>query len=70
MARGICILCRKSINNGIMINGKYICKSCEEKLISCNIDTDFYEYYKQCIKRSLAKYVVRNNYFNIEQYRN
>ncbi|WP_115642134.1 sigma factor G inhibitor Gin [Clostridium putrefaciens] len=70
MGKEACIICRKSIKNGIMINRKYICKSCEQRLINCSTDTDFYEYYRQCIKRSLVQYVVRNNYFNIEGYRN
>lgn len=59
MSKQTCILCRKPLNNGIMINGRGICKCCEEKLISVQIDTDFYQYYKECIKKTMTKYMLR-----------
>ncbi|MBU5591697.1 sigma factor G inhibitor Gin [Clostridium sp. MSJ-4] len=69
MSKGICILCRKSINDGIIINGKYICKACEDRLVNANVETDFYEYYKECIKKHLVEHMVKSNYLNMEQYR-
>ena len=59
MNKQTCILCRKPLNNGIMINGRGICKCCEEKLINVQIDTDFYQYYKECIKKTMTKYMLR-----------
>ncbi|MCM0647082.1 sigma factor G inhibitor Gin [Clostridium swellfunianum] len=54
MKRHTCIICRKPLNSGIIVNGKRICKSCEERLINAEIGTDFYEYYKNCIKKTIV----------------
>jgi len=48
-----CIVCRKPLNNGIMINGRGICKCCEERLINVQVGTDFYQYYKKCIRKTM-----------------
>ncbi|AAK78277.1 hypothetical protein BJV85_003729 [Clostridium acetobutylicum] len=45
-----CIICRKPLKDGIIINGKGICKSCEKRLVKLQCGNDFYEYYKKCIK--------------------
>lgn len=50
-----CIICKKPLSNGIMVNGKRICKSCEERLVSAEMDTDFYEYYKDCIRNTIVQ---------------
>ncbi|WP_426348248.1 sigma factor G inhibitor Gin [Alloiococcus sp. CFN-8] len=63
-----CILCRKSKSDGIVINGKRICKSCEEKLISIKAGNDFYEYYKECIKRDILSLTLRNKMINCTSY--
>ncbi len=59
MKRQGCIICRKPLNSGIIVNGKRICKSCEERLINAEIDTDFYEYYKNCIRKTLVQFIPR-----------
>ncbi|GIM30023.1 protein CsfB [Clostridium polyendosporum] len=60
-AKNNCIICGKHCENGIIIKGKVICSSCEEKLVSCEIGTDFYEYYKDCIKKHLVPSILRDN---------
>lgn len=59
MSKQNCIVCRKPLNNGIMINGRRICNCCEERLINVQIDTDFYQYYKECIKKTMTEYMLR-----------
>ncbi|GEM_PF-264591 len=54
-----CIICRKPLNDGIMINGRGICKSCEKRLMTIEIDTDFYNYFEECIKRAIAEPMLR-----------
>jgi hypothetical protein len=54
-----CIICRKSLSNGIMINGRTICKSCEDRLVKSKVDTDLYDYYKDCIKKTVAGSILR-----------
>ncbi|MFD3158637.1 sigma factor G inhibitor Gin [Haloimpatiens sp. FM7330] len=58
MNKRTCIICGKPLNNGIIISGRGICKNCEEKIIECDMDTDFYEYYKNCIKKSITQGIV------------
>ncbi|MFA9397008.1 MAG: sigma factor G inhibitor Gin [Clostridiaceae bacterium] len=53
-----CIICGKPLKNGIIICGRKICGSCEIRLINSNMDTDFYEYYKDCVKRNLTKEIL------------
>lgn len=59
MIKCCCIICRKPLKNGIIIGGRGICKSCEEKLTNANMDTDFYIYYKDCIKKNLGESIMR-----------
>jgi hypothetical protein len=49
-----CIICRKALNDGIMINGRSICKSCEDRLIKADVNTDLYKYYRDCIKKTVT----------------
>jgi hypothetical protein len=58
MKKQCCIMCRKPLKDGIIINGRTICKSCELKLIKTRITTDFYEYYKNCIKKNIVPFVL------------
>lgn len=51
----LCIICGKSSEDGIIINSKRICSKCEGRLINCEIGTDFYDYYKNCIKTKIVK---------------
>ena len=68
MKRQECIICRKPLNSGIMVNGKRICKSCEERLINAEIDTDFYEYYKNCIKKTIVQTELRGEDTRCQNY--
>lgn len=68
MKRQECIICRKPLNSGIMVNGKRICKSCEERLINAEIDTDFYEYYKNCIKKTIVQTELRGEDTRCQSY--
>jgi hypothetical protein len=56
-----CIICSKSCRNGIIIKGKLICSQCEKKILSSNVDTDFYEYYKNQIKKNLSDILVEES---------
>ncbi|WP_125154552.1 sigma factor G inhibitor Gin [Clostridium rectalis] len=51
MKKRCCIVCGKPLKNGIIVNGKGVCLNCEQKIIKVNMDTDFYKYYKDCIKK-------------------
>jgi hypothetical protein len=68
MKRQVCIICRKPLNNGIIVNGKRICKSCEERLINAEMDTDFYEYYKNCIKNTIVETELRGEDTRCQNY--
>ncbi|CAM2903540.1 sigma factor G inhibitor Gin [Hathewaya histolytica] len=59
MKKKSCIICRKPLNDGIMIKGRRICSDCEARLIKEDINTDFYEYFKDRIKRSITRYTIK-----------
>ncbi|MGL5633923.1 MAG: sigma factor G inhibitor Gin [Sarcina sp.] len=44
-----CIICGNEEQRGIVILGKKICLECEEKAIKADINSDFYESYRQKI---------------------
>lgn len=56
-----CIICSKPCRNGIIIKGKLICSECEKKIISSNVDTDFYQYYKNQIRKNLSQALVEES---------
>lgn len=60
-----CIICRKALSNGIMIYGRSICKSCEDRLIKSDVDTDLYKYYRDCIKKTVAVSVLKDEITDI-----
>lgn len=64
-----CIICRKPLNDGIIINGRGICKSCEERLLKISMGSDFYNYYFKCIKRELAVPILKGEDNNCQSYR-
>lgn len=68
MKKMCCIICRKPLNDGIMINGRKLCKTCEERLIKLQVTTDFYEYYKEKIKRSVVHLMLRGERNNCQNY--
>ncbi|HEY5561341.1 MAG TPA: sigma factor G inhibitor Gin [Clostridiaceae bacterium] len=59
MRKQICIICRKPLSNGIIIRGKGICRSCEDRLVTSSQETDLYEYYKDRIKKNLVNDILR-----------
>lgn len=54
MNKSICIICGTE-GHGIMIRGKLICTECEKKAINCDINSDFYEFYKNRLKEEVYK---------------
>ncbi len=62
MSKCSCILCRKPLNDGIIINGRGICEACEKKMVKLKANNDFYEYYKECIKRYIAEDYLKKDY--------
>ncbi|WP_066871100.1 sigma factor G inhibitor Gin [Clostridium mediterraneense] len=50
----ICIICGKTGSPGILILDKKICTCCEQKAIDSDIDSEFYEFYKEKIKSNLV----------------
>ncbi|MPQ45133.1 sigma factor G inhibitor Gin [Clostridium tarantellae] len=49
-----CIICEKE-GYGIIIRGMLICNNCEEKVITCDVNSDFYEFYKNKLKEKIYK---------------
>nr|WP_026050909.1 MULTISPECIES: sigma factor G inhibitor Gin [Clostridium] len=54
-----CIICRKPLEDGIIIYGRGICKCCEERLLKMDVNTDFYEFYKNCIRKNIVQLIQR-----------
>lgn len=54
MSKSICIICGKE-GCGIMIRGKLICTECEKKAISCDVNSEFYEFYKNRLKKRFIR---------------
>lgn len=63
-----CIICRKTFRNGININGVKICSTCEKRLINIEVDTDFYDYYKECIKKTIVQSLIKGVDTNCQSY--
>ncbi len=68
MKKQSCIICGKPLNNGIIIYGRKICRCCERRLINLNIDTDFYNHYKECIIKALAQSIIKGEEKNCQNY--
>lgn len=69
MEKQRCIICRKSLNNGIIINGRIICKSCEDRVVNSTVNTDFYNYYRDCIKKTVVDLLLREKSTRSQSYR-
>lgn len=63
-----CIICRKPLNNGIIVCGKGICETCEKRLLIIDRETDFYDFYKNCIKKKLVQLIPRGVNDNCRDY--
>ena len=68
MRKHICTICGKPLNGGIIINGAGICKNCEERLINTEVETDFYIYYKDCIRKTIVQPLIREAETNCQNY--
>lgn len=68
MEKRKCIICRKPLNDGIMICGRGICKNCEERILNAKLGTDFYEYYINCIKKNIVHYVLKREDCRCQSY--
>lgn len=68
MKRQVCIICRKPLISGIIVNGRRICKCCEKRLVNSEMNTDFYEYYKNCIKSTIVQTALRGEEINCQNY--
>lgn len=64
-----CIICRKPLDNGIIIYGQRICESCETRLLKIDNGTDFYEFYKNCIRKNLVQFMPRGVNDRCQDYR-
>lgn len=64
-----CIVCRKPLDNGILIYGQKICENCEKRLLTIEADTDFYKFYKNCIKKNLVQLMPRGVNNKCQDYR-
>lgn len=69
MDKNNCLMCRKPQNNGIIIYGVKICRECEERLISEEVNTDFYKYFKDRIKKSVVSFILGGDENNWQNYR-
>jgi hypothetical protein len=69
MRRQECIICRKPLISGIIVNGKKICKCCEDRLTKADMSTDFYQYYINCIKKSIVKVMLKGEDIRCQSYR-
>ena len=53
-----CIICGKNNIDGIIIEGKKMCFHCENKLLNSDCETDFYNHYKNMIKKNIVSSLV------------
>lgn len=49
-----CIICNKQ-GYGIMIKGNLICTYCEKKVVECDVNSEFYQFYKDRLKKEIYK---------------
>ena len=53
-----CIICGKINIDGIIVEGKKICFHCENKVLNSSLDTDFYVYYKDMIRKNIVPLLI------------
>jgi Inhibitor of sigma-G Gin. len=66
MTKQRCIICRKELNSGIMINGRVICKSCEARIVKSKMDTDLYDYYRDCLKKTVVGSILKERVITLQ----
>lgn len=50
-------MCGKEYENGIIINGSFICEKCENNIVNEKVDSRDYEYFKEQIKERISEIV-------------
>jgi hypothetical protein len=51
-----CVVCEKSGSNGIWLWNKFLCETCERKIVSTDTDDEHYNFYLSRLKKvSLPK---------------
>ncbi|SFB35031.1 sigma factor G inhibitor Gin [Clostridium frigidicarnis] len=60
MREHVCIICRKKVDDGLVVKGKSICYNCECRIINSKQCTDFYEYYMKCVKKHIVRKYLGN----------
>ncbi|NEZ47342.1 protein CsfB [Clostridium niameyense] len=68
MKKQYCIICGKPLNSGIILNGKGICNDCEKRMINTKMNTDFYEFYKDCIRKNLVHTIIKDEEIKCQNY--
>lgn len=68
MQKKQCIICGRPLNDGIMINGRRICRCCEERMINSDMNTDFYSYYINCIRKRVVSSILRGEDIKCQSY--
>ena len=68
MKKHDCIICGKPMYGGIMINGAGICKNCEDRILRTEAETDFYTYYIECIKKTIAQSLMKGEDIKCQNY--
>lgn len=68
MKKQYCIICGKPLNSGIILNGKGICNDCEKRMINSKMNTDFYEFYKDCIRKNLVHTIIKDEEIKCQNY--
>lgn len=50
-----CIICAEEKNEGIFVKGEFICTSCEEKIVKCDLTNEEYELYLNIIRKQIVE---------------
>lgn len=68
MKKQKCIICGKPQDDGIIIYGRRICRCCEQRLINLDSNNDFYNYYKDSIKKTIVQFIIRGEEISCQNY--
>ncbi|WP_461207034.1 sigma factor G inhibitor Gin [Clostridium sp. DL1XJH146] len=63
-----CIICGKRLNDGIIINGKGICRQCELMIIQSTSESEDYKYIKGCIKNTIVTKMLKGESENCKKH--
>lgn len=54
MSKNRCIICNAK-GYGIIIKDNLICAHCEKKVVECDVNSEFYQLYKDKFKKEIYK---------------